>query len=185
MPQPGDRRRTATGSGSSGRRCADRDLRGGRAGSAVRMQPGCWTRCPALRWDRATRAVLSRALRCGQGEVRESPRTGAATPRRPDRLSMWCVEELATSSGTLASTSGCRPQSTSVRTGTTERLPQAARRPKRPGRQAGATVRVRGHPPMPVRPRAARGRRRCCERSAGRLAGRSGAAFAVKMRRCP
>ena len=42
-----------------------------------------------------------------------APRTRAATPLRPDRLPMRCVQGLAISSGTLTSASGCRPRSTS------------------------------------------------------------------------
>ena len=45
--------------------------------------------------------------------VEAAPRTRAATPLRPDRLPMRCVQGLAISSGTLASASGCRPRSTS------------------------------------------------------------------------
>ena len=37
-----------------------------------------------------------------RGENRESPRAKAATPLRPDRLPMRCVQALAVSSGTLA-----------------------------------------------------------------------------------
>ena len=61
-------------------------------------------------------AVLSTALRGRKSEKRERPRTTAATPLRPDRLPMRCVQGLAISSGTLASASGCRPKSTSVPT---------------------------------------------------------------------
>ena len=59
------------------------------------MQPGCWMRCPALRGDCATRAVLSKALRDRKSEKRERPRTRAATPLRPHWLPMRCVQGLA------------------------------------------------------------------------------------------
>ena len=122
MPQPGHRGRTATGPGcSSGRPRADRDLRGGLAASAVRCCRATAGRDVRL-YDRATRAALSNALQGRKSEKRETPRTKAATPLRPHRLPMRGVHGLAVSSGTLASTSGCRPRVRQSRTGTTERL---------------------------------------------------------------
>ena len=50
-------------------------------------------------YDRATRVVLSKALRGRKGEKGETRRTKAATPLRPDRLPMRCVHGLAISSG--------------------------------------------------------------------------------------
>lgn len=47
-PQPGHPGRTATGSSSSRRPPADRNLRGGRTASAVRCSRSCWTRLRAL-----------------------------------------------------------------------------------------------------------------------------------------
>ncbi|MCY4637541.1 MAG: hypothetical protein OXG04_24125 [Acidobacteria bacterium] len=56
--------------------------------------------------DRATRAVLSKALRGRKSEKRGMPRIRAATPLRPDWLPMRCVQGLAISSGTLAQYQG-------------------------------------------------------------------------------
>jgi len=70
--------------------------------------------------DRATRAVLSKALRGRKSEKRERPRIRAATPLRPDWLPMRCVQGLAISSGTLAQHQGADHRANQSRTGTTE-----------------------------------------------------------------
>ena len=68
---------------------SDRARFSGRRG----VQPGCWTRCAALRGDLAIRAVLSKALRGRKSEKRERPRTKVAEPRRSHwpRRPRWSV----------------------------------------------------------------------------------------------
>ena len=56
-----------------------------RLARARAMQPDRWTRCPALRWERATRAVPSKALQVRKSEKRQRPPTRGsdAAPARP------------------------------------------------------------------------------------------------------
>ena len=93
MPQPGHRRRTATGPGSSGRPRADQNLSGGRAASTARCSRAAGR---DVRSDAAPAGLVADAVRAGAGGL-----LGDA----------WLQHQ------------GCRPQSThQSRTGATERL---------------------------------------------------------------
>ena len=89
MRQPGHRRRTATGPGSSGRPRADRDPRRARAASAVPCS-----------WLLDEMSGSTRGPRDPGGAVEGV--AGPQEPLRADRAPMRCVQGLAISSGTLA-----------------------------------------------------------------------------------
>ena len=87
------------------------------------MQPGCWTRCPALREDLATRAMLSKALRGGKSENREKPAHQQRSRSGPPGCRCGSVQGLAISLGTLAQHQGADHGVHQSRTGPAERLP--------------------------------------------------------------